>query len=219
MTALSGLPLKVKMDVHKWMEDTFQKISSPLIRHLCMKMFDFCKDHPFIGACVILTAITSLGPLLLLLGFLLFTNTCLLLGFAFVEFLIITAGLSVFIPTVLAGTMFSVAMISGFAVLTKLWLGNEQKKNKRRGSGSKAPSETLKGCVGNLPMKIEEVENKMIQTRDLIGKTGQTEMGTTEMGTTEMGTTEMGTTGQIEEMSLSKLMDEELKNGDDFIKY
>ena len=223
MTALSGLPLRASMDVHKWMEDKFQKISSPLIRDLCIKMFDFCKDHPFIGACVILTAITSLGPLLLFLGFLLFTNICLLLGVAFVEFLIITAGLSVFIPIFLAGTVFSVAMTSGFAVLTKLLLGNKQKKNKKKCYDSTAPSEALKGLVGNPPMKTEELQNKMMQTTDLIGKKGQTEMGTTEMGmtemgTAEMGTTEMGTTGQIEEMSISKLMDEELTNGDGYIK-
>ena len=198
MAALPGLPLRVGMDIYNWAEDKLEGMSFPSMKHLYNRGLEFCRDHPVAGLFLALTTITTLGPLTLLAAFLLFTNTCLLLGFALIEFFIITAGLSVFIPVFLVGVLFSVTLTSGFTIMGKIWMGNNQKKDKLRKHNYNEGSDDFKSAYArHFPVKIEEVANKMTQTVHLVEKTGQARRGSC---------------GQIEQVSLSKLMDEELTN-------
>lgn len=201
MATLLSPPFKVGMGVYSWAEDKLKSMRYPMVEHLGIRALKFYKAHPFIGIFVALTAIISLGPFTLFAGFLLFSNTCLLLGFAIVEFLIITAGLSLFIPAFLVAIVFSLTAASGLALVSKIWAGNEQKKIKlRKGKNNKPNCEFTSANARNPPINTEELESKMTQTTEWVETTGQAAMGTG---------------GQIDKISLSTLIDEVLNNGEE----
>ena len=171
MAALPSLPFKVGIDVYNWAENKVGNMDYPLVKQISRRAMKFCKDHPFIGACALLTGITTLGPMTLLIGFLLFTNTCLLIGFAVIEFFIVGIALSFFIPVFLVASAFSVTATSCFAVVSHIWSGSKQKGEKTRKS-QKPVSNLMAENITSLPTKKEEFDNKMTQTTDWVEKTG-----------------------------------------------
>ena len=201
MATLPGTPFKVGMGVYSWAEDKLKSTGYPMVEHLGIRALEQCKDHPFIGIFVALTAITTLGPFTLFAGFLLFSNTCLLMGFALVEFLLIIVGLSVFIPAFLVAIVFSFMVTISLALVHKIWIGNEQKRNKlRKSKSSKSNCEFTSASVRNPTINIEEEEDKVTQTTEWVETTGQTAMRTG---------------GQIDKIPLSTLIDEVLNNGEE----
>ena len=179
MGTLPTLPFKVGMNIQKWAERKASQLPHPSLQYAIEKTLDFCKIHPYVGGFAILASAISLGPMLLLIGFLVLTNGCLLIGGFLVELVIIGTALSIFLPIFMFTCSVSFFITTIFGTLSYIFGNNVMKpksKVKQKAQKMNQPiAENIEGTYDDLKadlLKEEEVESKMTQTYDWVDQTG-----------------------------------------------
>lgn len=173
MASLPGLPFKIGMDIYSWAENRIHNTDYPVVKNFGNRSLEFCKNHPFIGGCALLMMISSLGPVAVLFGFLIIANSCLLTGFAVIEFFILAMGLSVFIPVLVTAGIFSVLFTTCLAILHHIFFGGKLRKMKGKESPSRNVDVKKEKHGSSLPHFMEGFDEKMTQTIEWVEKTGQ----------------------------------------------
>lgn len=174
MAALPGLPFKVAMGVYSWAENHMDSINYPVLKELGCKALEFCRNNPVIGGCALLTTVLSLGPITVLLGFLVFANSCLLLGVAALESLMIAMTISVFIPILFVIGTLSFAITTCLAVLHYILFGRKPNTVKKRGDSKERADIAFLGKNTSCHHRNkDDFDNKMTQTIEWVEKTGQ----------------------------------------------
>ena len=179
MGTLPTLPFKVGMNIQKWAEKKADQLQHPSLQNVVKTGLDFCTTHPYVGGFAILASAISLGPLSLLIGFLVVTNCCLLVGGFLVELVILGTAVSIFLPIFMFTCSVSFFITTIFGTLSFIFGNNvriPKLKAKERAQKMTEPvAENIKGTYDYLDMELlkeDEVESKMTQTYDWVDQTG-----------------------------------------------
>lgn len=179
MGSLPAFPFRVGMNIQKWAEKNAAKLPYPSLQNVIKKTVDFCKIHPYIGGFAVLASAISLGPLSLLISFLVLTNCCLLIGGFFAELVILGTAISIFLPIFMFTCSVSFFITTIFGTLSYI-LGNNARmpKSKAKEKSQKTTQLVAENIAGityddlkEELWKEEEVESKMTQTYDWVDET------------------------------------------------
>ena len=167
------------MNIQRWAEKKAAQLQHPSLQNAIKAGLEFCKLHPYVGGFAILASAISLGPLSLLIGFLVVTNCCLLIGGFLVELVILGTAVSIFLPIFMFTCSVSFFITTIFGTISYIFGNNvriPKLKAKEKAQKMTQPvAENIEGTYDDLKeelLKEDEVESKMTQTYDWVAQTG-----------------------------------------------
>ena len=174
------MPFRIGMEVYNWAEKKTESLPYPRLKKLASDSLKFCQQHPFAGIFCLLSGAMSLGPITFLVGFLVFANSCLLIGGLVFELLILATALSFFLPTFAFIIFISMVITSVLAVITYILLGgntsniiHSRSAKVKQGLATQTSEQRDSSGAPDLQHKDEDFVNKMTQTTEWVEKTSQ----------------------------------------------